>query len=302
MKHFVSTLVVLLVLGSATTCLAASTMEAKSWEALDKVFGQTGKVLPGGVHKYSWPRTDLIVKVGTVRVDPGLALGGWAGFIEMGSDGHVMAMGDLMLLASEVNPAIRALEASGIEITALHNHLLGESPQIMAVHFSGHGEPEKVAQGLISALKKTATPIQRASVQAAAPTAAETAAFERIQILLGRKGTVAGHVLQIGVARAAKIEEDGVEVPPALGMATPMNFQLSGNQIATTGDFILVADEVNPVARELESHGIQVTALHSHMLRETPRLFFMHFWGLDDPARIAEGLKAALGKVAVKEP
>lgn len=299
MRHSGWTLVVLFVLGSATR-LASSPLDAQSWEAVDKVFGQTGKVLPGGVHKYSWPRTDLTVSVGGVRVEPALALGGWAGFMETGSEGHVMAMGDLMLLASEVNPAIRALEESGVEITALHNHLLGESPQIMALHFSGHGRPERVAEGLKSALQKTATPMQRASASTATPSSAETAAFEKIQAVLGRKGTVTGHVLQIGVARSAKIEEDGAEIPPALGMATPMNFQVTGSQVAITGDFILVADEVNPVVRELVSHGIQVTALHSHMLRETPRLFFMHFWGLDDPTRIAEGLKAALGKVAVQ--
>ncbi len=299
MKHLLPTLAILSVLSLETSSPASSATAQESWEALDKTFGQTGKVLAGGVHKYSWPRTDLTVNVGAVRVDPGLALGGWAGFIEIGSEGHIMAMGDLMLLPSEVNPAIRALEENGVEITALHNHLLGESPQIMALHFSGHGARGKVAQALMSALSKTATPMQ-GSAQSVSPSADETAAFEKIQSVLGRKGTVNGHVLQIGVARAAKIEEDGMEIPPTLGMATPMNFQLAGNRIATTGDFILDAAEVNPVARELVSHGIQVTALHSHMLRETPRLFFMHFWGLDDATSIAEGLKAALSKVAVK--
>jgi uncharacterized protein DUF1259/3-keto-disaccharide hydrolase len=107
-------------------------------------------------------------------------------------------------------------------------------------------------------------------------------------------------VLQVAVPRAGKIEEDGMEVPPSVGMATALNFQLVEARVAATGDFVLVAEEVNPVIRELESHGIQVTALHSHMLRETPRLFFMHFWALDDPARVAAGLKAALAKVAVQ--
>ena len=111
---------------------------------------------------------------------------------------------------------------------------------------------------------------------------------------------MAGRVLQVAVPRAAKIEEDGMEIPPSVGMATALNFQVVEDRVATTGDFVLIAEEVNPVIKELEAHGIQVTALHSHMLRETPRLFFMHFWGLDDPTRIAEGLKAALGKTAVQ--
>lgn len=288
----------LVFLGLLFIARIGSANEAHPWEKIDKVFGLTGKVLPGEVHRYSWPRTDLKVTVGGVQVEPGLALGSWAGFIQIGAAGHVMAMGDLMLLASEANPVIRALQDGGVDVIALHNHLLGESPQIMALHFSGHGDPEKVARALKSALEKTATPAPKGAPPT--PTAAEASAFDKIQVGLGRKGSVNGHVLQIGVARAAKIEEDGVEIPPTLGMNNPLNFQVAGERVATTGDFVLIADEVNPVIRELESHGIQVTALHSHMLRESPRLFFMHFWGLDDAARIAEGLKAALGKVAVQ--
>src|SRR5437867_12451003 len=115
----------------------------------------------------------------------------------------------------------------------------------------------------------------------AAPSAAETAAFEKVQAVLGRKGTLAGRVLQVAVPRAGKIEEDGMEVPASAGMATALNFQAVESRVATTGDFVLVADEVNAVISELEAHGIRVTALHSDMLRETPRLFFIHFWGLD---------------------
>jgi hypothetical protein len=272
--------------------------EAQPWERIDKVFGVTGKLLPGEVYKYSWPRADLNVTLDGVQVEPGLALGSWAGFIKAGPDGHIMSMGDLMLLPSEVDPVIRAMQDGGIEVVALHNHLAGESPAVMAVHFSGHGEPEKIARALKSALDKTATPTPHPAT--ASPSAAETAAFGRVQDALGRKGTVNGHVLQVGVARAGKIEDGGIEVPPSMGMNNPMNFQLVGDRVATTGDFLLVADEVNPVIRELEAHGIRVTALHSHMLRDNPRLFFMHFWGVGDPTKIGEGLKAALGKVAVQ--
>lgn len=284
------------------SCSTLGAFAAEPWEAVDKIFGQTGKALAGQVHKYSWPRTDLRVTVGDVQVEPGLALGSWAGFIQADSAGHVMAMGDLMLLAPEVDPAIRALQDGGVEVTALHNHLLGESPPILALHFSGHGDPEKVASALKAALEKTATPAPRSAPSVPpTPTPAELSAFDKIQASLGRKGSVNGHVLQVGVARAAKIEEGGVEIPATLGMNNPLNFQAAGERVATTGDFVLVADEVNAVIGALESHGIQVTALHSHMLRESPRLFFMHFWGAGDPAKIAEGLKAALGKMAVQE-
>ena len=270
-----------------------------SWDAIDKALGQTGKSLPGDVHRYGWPRRDLEVTMGGVRVEPALALGSWAGF-RMAGEGQAMAMGDLVLLASEVNPVIQALQAGGVDVLAVHNHLSGETPEVVYVHFGGHGQPEAIAKTLRSTLETTKTPLSPPSGAPAELSAAEKAAFDKIQEVLGRKGSMAGRVLQVGVPRAAKIEEGGVEVPPSQGMATAMNFQVVGSRVATTGDFVLIADEVNPVIRELEAHGIQVTALHSHMLRESPRLFFMHFWGLDDPAKVAEGLKAALGKVAVQ--
>lgn len=280
--------------------LAAQSASSEApWDAVDKALGQTGKSLPGDVHRYGWPRRDLEVTMGDVRVEPALALGSWAGFKTV-AEGHAMAMGDLALLASEVNPVIRALQAGGVDVLAVHNHLSGETPEVVYVHFGGHGQPEAIAKALRSALEATRTPLSAPAGAPAEPSAAEKAAFDKVQEVLGRKGSMAGRVLQVGVPRAAKIEEGGVEVPPSQGMATALNFQVVGSRLATTGDFVLIADEVNPVIRELEAHDIQVTALHSHMLRESPRLFFMHFWGLDDPARIAEGLKAALGKVAVQ--
>jgi biotin operon repressor len=279
--------------------LAAAPIDPATWESVDKTLGRPGKVLPGDVHRYGWPRSDLHVTVAGVEVAPTLALGSWAGLFKANTEGHVMAMGDLVLLADEVNPVIRALQAGGLDVLAVHNHLVGESPQVIYVHFGGHGEALKVAQALRAALETTKTPLA-APGPAPTPSAAETAAFEKVQTALGRKGTLAGHVLQVSAPRAAKIEEDGMEVPASAGMATALNFQVVANRVATTGDFVLIAEEVNPVIRELQSHGIQVTALHSHMLRESPRLFFMHFWGLDEPARVAEGLKAALSKVAVQ--
>jgi hypothetical protein len=282
----------------ALLCLARIAGSEGTWDAVDKALGQAGKNLPGDVQKYAWPRRDLEVMVGGVRVEPALALGSWAGFKTM-SDSQTMAMGDLVLLASEVNPVIRALQAGGLDVLAVHNHLTGETPEIVYVHFGGHGRPETVARALRNALEATTTPLSPPGGAPAGPSAADKAALDEVQEVLGRKGSMAGRVLQVGVPRAAKIEEAGVEVPPSLGMATALNFQVVDGRVATTGDFVLIADEVNPVIRELEAHGLHVTALHSHMLRESPRLFFMHFWGCDEPARIAAGLKAALGRVAV---
>ncbi|HEY3125120.1 MAG TPA: DUF1259 domain-containing protein [Thermoanaerobaculia bacterium] len=268
------------------------------WNETDKVFGQTGKDLPGEVHRYGWPRSDLHVTIGGVTVAPGLALGAWAAFKRAGTGDDAVTMGDLVLLESEVEPVLGELEAGGFEILAIHNHLLGESPHVVYVHFHSHGDPAALARTLKAALVRTKTPPP--GTAPAKPTVEQEKTFEKLQQALGHKGTMSGTVLQVGVPRAEPIQDGGMEVPPSMGMNNPMNFQTVGTRVATTGDFVLIADEVNPVLRELHAHGIQVTALHSHMLRETPRLFFMHFWGVGTPEKIGESLKAALSKVATK--
>ena len=260
------------------------------------IFGQEAKALPGDVQKYSWPRRDLHVTIGKTVVAPALALGSWAAF--KGEAGRAMAMGDLVLLETEVNPVIRVLQEGGFEVLAVHNHLLGESPHVLYVHFMGHGDEAALARTLAGALEKTHTP--REAAVAAKPSADDAKLLDAFQAALGRKGTMAGAVVQIGIPRVDAITDGGMEIPPSMGMAESINAQAAGERIASTGDFVLVADEVNPVIHELEAHGIEVTALHSHMLRETPRLFFMHFWGLGNPEKIGEGLKAALSKVATK--
>jgi hypothetical protein len=280
--------------------LAASAHSAPpDWSAVDKVFGSTGKALPGDVWRWGWPRTDLHVRIGDVTVEPALALGAWAGFLRTGTGEEVMTMGDFVLLDPEVNPVVSALEGNGLEVTAIHNHLLNETPHVTYLHFSGHGDAVTLAKGLKAALEKTKTPMAPSGAKAE-PSAADHAVFKRLQDALGHTGTMAGRILQVGVPRAEKIEEHGMEVPASMSMANPMNFQVVGDRVATTGDFVLVASEVNPVIRELRAHGVDVTALHSHMLEETPRLFFMHFWAVDTPEKVGGALKAALLKVHTK--
>lgn len=289
-----------LILSTLPTAAPAGAADSAPWDSVDAILGRPGKPFPGDVRKYGWPRADLRVTTGGVAVEPALALGSWAGFVKTSPEGQVMTMGDLVLLPSEVNPVVRALQAGGLDVLAIHNHLIGESPQVVYVHFGGHGPAARLAAALRGALETTKTPFAAPAGPPSSPSPDETAAFDKVQAVMGRKGSLAGRVLQVAVPRVVRIEEDGMEVPASVGMATALNFQVVGSQVAATGDFVLVAEEVNPVIRELEAHGIQVTALHSHMLRETPRLFFMHFWGLDEPARLAEGLKAALAKVAVQ--
>lgn len=270
------------------------------WLAVDRALGREGKGLPGEVRKYGFPRTDLVVSAGDIAVEPSLALASWAAFRKTGQGANAMAMGDLVLLPSEVNPVVRRLAEGRIEVTAIHNHLADIWPHVFYVHFGGMGDPETLARALRAALDLTKTPLAAPAEPPAPPSSDEKEVFDALQKALGRKGALVGRVLQIAVARKERIEEGGMEIPPAMGMAIALNFQVAGPSLATTGDFVLTADEVNPVVHELQAQGIDVTALHSHMLRETPRLFFLHFWGVGSPEKIGAGLKAALAKVATK--
>jgi Domain of Unknown Function (DUF1259) len=206
-----------------------------------------------------------------------------------------------VLLGPEVAPVVGALQEGGLEVLAIHNHLLDETPRVLYVHFHGKGDAVSLAKSLKAALEKTRTPLASApGARPAKPSPAQEKTFERVQQVLGRKGSMAGRVLQVSAARADAIQDGGMEVPAAMGLATAINFETSAAGVATTGDFVLVADEVNPVIRELRANGIQPTALHSHMLRESPRLFFLHFWGVGPAEKIARGIQAALAKVATK--
>ena len=298
MKNTIPTLALLLV---ASAAIAAEPSSSGAWTAVDQVFGQPGKDLPGDVHRFGWPRTDLHVRLGGVAVEPALALGSWAAFKKPLGSEETVAMGDLVLLGPEVNPVALTLQAEGFEITAIHNHLVGETPRVVYLHFDAMGAPAKLAKALRAALEKTATPLTRpAGKPLAGPTAAQEKILAKFQETLNRKGTMAGVVLQIGVPRAAAIRDGDMEIPSSMGTANAINVEVTGNRVATTGDFVLIADEVNPVLHELQAHGIEVTALHSHMLRENPRLFFMHFWGVGPPDAIAGGLKAALSRIATR--
>jgi hypothetical protein len=238
-----------------------------------------------------WPEID------GVEVKPGLALGSWAAFA--GSDSDASVMGDLVLLEDEVNPVMRKLRAAGFEITAVHNHLMKETPSVLYMHYMGHGKATDIAQSLRGALAGSKTPLDKPAPPAAA---GEPPAFVKIvEDGVGTKGRFAGGVLSFGIPRSNAITDHGMTLTGAQGVAESINFQDAGSgKVATTGDFVLTAEEVNLVISALEEHQIQVTALHSHMLTEQPRLFFMHFWAVGSADSVAEGIKAALSHVAVK--
>ncbi len=257
--------------------------------------GKAGTESPDGVYRVSLPRTDLKVKLDGVEIRPALALVSWLGFMPMGAE--VMVMGDLVLTAEEVAQVTPKLRGAGLEITALHNHLLRNEPFTMYMHVHGHGQPGKLAASLHDALSATKTPLSTPPAGAPPDVGFDPAMVERG---LGYKGKANGGVFAINIRRAKPVKDDGMEVPEGLGSAIAINLQSSGNgRIAGTGDFVLTAEEVNPVITALTRAGIEITALHNHMLADEPRLFFMHFWANDQADRVVTGLRAALDKVAI---
>ena len=276
--------------------VATAQAQSIDWQGVDETLGRKAAV-SDDVHRYGFPRTDLSVTLDGVTIKPALALGGWVAFKPV--HGGVMAMGDLVLLESEINPVMAKMIAGGLEITAVHNHLLRASPATFYMHIAGHGDAARIAATIRTALAESKTPLTAAAPANPPPTLdLDTARLDQI---IGVKGQANGGVYQFNVKRRDPITEADMPLSPvgAMGVAIGINFQpTGGGKAAITGDFVLTGDEVNPVIVALRTHGIEVTALHSHMLDEQPRLFFMHFWANDDAIRLAEGLRAALDRAA----
>jgi Domain of Unknown Function (DUF1259) len=286
-----------LLVAVATLAFAtAANAQEIDWKKVDEALGRTGAI-SADVHRYGFPRSDLQVTLDGVTIRPALALGGWAAFKP--AHGGAMVMGDLVLLETEINPVMAKLIENGIEITAVHNHVLRGNPATFYMHIGGHGDPVKLATAIRTALAESKTPLTPPAPPASQPAVdLDTAQLDRI---IGAKGQANGGVYQMGVPRRDPITENGVQIAPAgpMGVATAINFQpTGGGKAAITGDFVLTGEEVNPVIKALRANGIEITAIHSHMLTEQPRLIFMHFWANDDALKLARGLRAALDKTA----
>lgn len=271
---------------------------ANDWDTVAKAIGKVGTMQSGDVYKIGFPRSDLHVSARGVQIKAAFALGSWVAFKKM--EGATIVMGDLVLLEDEVPLVMTRLQQGGVEQTALHNHVLGESPRIMYMHISAMGDGVKIAQTIHDALALSKTPF-------GAPPSASASDSElgidpkQIDQIMGQKGKVNSGVYQYSIPRDETITEGtGMVIPPSMGVAQAINFQpTGGGKAAITGDFVLTASEVNSVIRALRDNAIEVTAVHSHMLTESPRLFFMHFWANDDSLKLARGLRTALNSVKI---
>jgi hypothetical protein len=266
------------------------------WKKVDAALGKTAAVA-GEVHRYGIPRSDLHVTLDGVAIKPALALGGWVAFAPM--HGEAMVMGDLVLLETEITPVMTKLLDGGLDITAIHNHILRATPATFYMHVGGHGDPEKTAAVIRAALSASKTPFD-APATTAGPAPAVDLDTAKLDQIMGVKGTATGGVYQFAVPRRDPATESGMQVNTPLGGANAINFQpTGGGKAAITGDFLVTGDEVNPLIRALRAGDIEVTAIHSHMLDEQPRMFFIHFWANDEALKLARNVRAALETTAI---
>jgi len=286
----------LLTLVTAVAFPTLATTAEIDWKKVDAALGKTAAV-SGEVHRYGIPRSDLHVTLDGVALKPAVALGGWVAFAPM--HGEAMVMGDLVLLESEITPVMTKLLDGGLDITAVHNHILRASPATFYMHVGGHGDPEKMAAVIRSALSGSSTPFD-AQATTAGPAPAVDLDTAKLDEIMGVKGTASGGVYQFAVPRREPAMESGMQVNTPLGGANAINFQPTGNgKAAITGDFLVTGNEVNPLIRALRAGAIEVTAIHSHMLDEQPRMFFIHFWANDEAVKLARGIRTALETTAI---
>jgi uncharacterized protein DUF1259 len=286
----------LLTLVAAMALPALARAAEIDWKKVDAALGKTAAV-SGDVHRYGLPRSDLHVTLDGVTIKPALALGGWLAFAPMHNE--AMVMGDVVLLESEITPVMTKLLDGGLDITAIHNHILRASPATFYMHVSGHGDPVKMATVIRAALSASKTPFDPPTTTAG-PAPGVDLDTAKLDQIIGVKGNAVGGVYQFVVPRRDPIMQGGMQVTGPLGGANAINFQPTGNgKAAITGDFLVTGNEVNPLIRALRAGDIEVTAIHSHMLDEQPRMFFIHFWANDDALKLARGIHTALETTAI---
>jgi hypothetical protein len=276
---------------------SAQVAQEIDWSAVAAAMGRPGATQAGGEYRFNMPRSDLDVTVDGVQIRPALSLGSWVAFMPTGAN-ETVVMGDLVLTQEELNPVLARLHRAGIGQTAIHKHLPEHTPELWWTHVHSHGDPVQLAQTVREAVALTGTPPP--SPAPATPSALDLDTAQ-IRQILGRAGNANGGVYNVSFGRAETIRAAGIEVPPAMGMATVLNFQpIGGGRAVINGDFSMLPGEVDAVVRTLSEHGIDVVSIHNHTSDEEPRLVFTHFWGNADALTLARGLRAALDHTNVQ--
>ncbi|MFI5252422.1 MAG: DUF1259 domain-containing protein [Bacteroidota bacterium] len=277
--------VTMMVFTLSVYCFSAPT----TWSQIEKLFQKKGAT-QGDMFKITFPRTDLDVTMESIKISPDLALTTWLVFKPAGKS--AVMMGDLVILDSEVPRVELMLDSAGIAVTGMHNHIIGESPEIIYMHIMATGDAVKLAGTMKNIFAATGTPIGE--------TATRTSKYfdwSPVDSIMGTKGTVKGDVVQYGIPLKEKVMDNGMEITPYMGLTTSVNFQIDGSNAAVTGDFVLLSRDVQAVMHTLLSYDIPVTAIHNHLMNESPKIYFLHFWGYDEPVHLANGIHAALDAI-----
>jgi len=287
--HARTLLPMLLVLNALPRFGSAQSSLGAPWDSVGRILKTSG-ALTGGYYRYGWPRRDLTLRIGDVTVSPALALGAWAGF--SGDPTDATMMGDLVLTSGELKPVLAELARQRIAVTAIHNHLAGEEPQITYVHFHGQGAALELAVRLDRVLALTGAP----RPVTMAPPQHVTIDTALVFGTLGLAGRAQGAVAQIStILVPGTVTMHGRPVTPALGYGTPINIQAVGpDRAVAAGDFAVLAARLAPVLEALTAHGITATAVHSHLVDEEPTIYYMHFWADGPLPDVLRGLRAAL--------
>jgi hypothetical protein len=288
-----------LLAGAAATATAATAARARAAEpgpdtaAIEQLTGAKGTLdAKEGVFKVSLPRADIPANVGGVRVTPPMGLTAWAAFTRAGK--HDMVMGDIVLLEDQVNPVMSAALDAGLEVTALHNHFFWDTPRVMFMHVGGMGDEKTLAAavGKVFARLKETSGGKGQVVRADVDPAKTSLAPAKIEAVLRYKGDLKDGVYKVVIGRSTKM--GGHTVGKAMGVNTWAAFAGSDDRAVVDGDFAMLESELQPVLKALRAGGINVVAIHNHMTGETPRLLFLHYWGVGPTENLAGTLKAAL--------
>jgi hypothetical protein len=263
-------------------------------EKIGQAAGTRATTTPDGVVRIGWARTDVTVTVDGMPLKPFAGLGSWAAFTP--AKEGAMVMGDTVVFQDEVTPAMDAAFAGGLQVTGLHNHFFYDEPKVYFMHIGGQGEPEKLAatvKAVWDAIKK----VRRAQPQPAARFPGEAPKEGKIDAaaldkILGHKSETQQGVVKVTIGREGTMH--GTKVAGSMGLTTWAAFSGSDEFAAVDGDFIMTAEEVQPVLRELRKAGIHIVALHNHMVGEQPPFYFTHFWGKGKTKELANGIKSAL--------
>jgi hypothetical protein len=290
-------LTALISISMAATCFCQEkTIDAQTIEQVIGIKGKENK----GEYKISIPQNDLKVEVDGIKITPPMGLGAWVAFTS--AQGGVMVMGDIILTETDLKPVQSEVIRQGLTITAIHNHFVRNHPNILYMHIGGMGNTKLMAgkvKAVLDAIKQS-----RGHDPASAPaeSVANTIDSKMLDGIIGAKGEMSNGVYKYIIGRPdVNLKEHGVSISTYLGFNTWAAWQGTPDRAAVAGDFAMLEDEVAPVIKTLIENGIEIVAVHSHMVHEQPRIIFLHYWGIGNAEQLAKGFKAALAQTGRKQ-